>query len=143
MSFQLLSLASPYYTSSETGSGLDFSIPGFNPEGLDDRSTTYDYLRRGRDDCCCGRGLSAHAREYNSHDPGYPMGLTLSSPQFAQPRDDTLGEPLPGFRTYGTIYTDDAMIKPGNGIRRRCSNCRATETRTWRRSTLNLEKLVR
>jgi len=54
-----------------------------------------------------------------------------------------LDEPFSGFRTYGTIYTDDAAMKPGDGIRRRCSNCGATDTVTWRRSTLSPEKLVR
>jgi len=143
MSIQLPSLASSYYTSSETGSALDFSIPGFNPQGQADRSTTYDYPRRGRGGGYCGWELSAPARGYNSPVPEYPMGLTLSSPQFVQPQDNTLGGPFPRFRTHGMIYTDDATMRPDNVIRRRCSNCRATETTTWRRSPLSPEKLVR
>ena len=143
MSFQSPSLAPPYYTPSETESVLGFSIPGFDPEGTANRSTTCDYPRRSRGDCCCGWGLSAPARGYNSYLPGYPIGLTLSSSQFVQPGDNTLDEPFPRFRTYGTIYTDNAAMKPGDGIRRRCSNCRATETVTWRRSPLSPEKLVR
>lgn len=143
MSFQSPSLASPHYTSSETESVLEFSIPGFNPESTADRSTTCDYPRHSRGDFYCSWGLSAPGRGYNLYPPGYPIDFTLSSPQFVQLGDNTLDEPLPRFRTYGTIYTDNATTKPGDGIRRRCSNCRATETVTWRRSPLSPEKLVR
>ncbi|KAH9967574.1 hypothetical protein BC827DRAFT_1088099, partial [Russula dissimulans] len=43
---------------------------------------------------------------------------------------------------YEIIYTDDASMKLGNGVRRRCSNCEATETTTWRRSTIRHGKLL-
>jgi hypothetical protein len=143
MSSQSPLFASSFYTSSETGSIPDVSIPGSNPEGPADRSTTYDYPRRGRGDCCCCWGRSAPPRVYNSHVSGYPTGLTLSSSQSIQPLDNTLDEPSRWFGTYGTIYTDDAAMKPGDGIRRRCSNCGSIDTVTWRRSMLSPEKLVR
>ncbi|KAI9460736.1 hypothetical protein F5148DRAFT_965423, partial [Russula earlei] len=43
---------------------------------------------------------------------------------------------------YEVVYTDDARTKLGNGMRRLCTNCRATETTTWRRSMLTLGKLL-
>ncbi|KAH9967569.1 hypothetical protein BC827DRAFT_1089877, partial [Russula dissimulans] len=43
---------------------------------------------------------------------------------------------------YEIIYTDDASMKLGNGVRRRCFNCGATETTTWRRSTISYGKLL-
>ena len=49
----------------------------------------------------------------------------------------------PGCGSNGLSYTDEANTKLSNQIRRRCFNCSATETSTWRRSVLNAGKLVR
>ncbi|KAI0284766.1 hypothetical protein BC826DRAFT_878932, partial [Russula brevipes] len=43
---------------------------------------------------------------------------------------------------YEVLYTDDARMKLGDGIRRQCFNCRAVETTTWRRSMLSQGKLL-
>ncbi|KAI0247091.1 hypothetical protein BJV78DRAFT_1076851, partial [Lactifluus subvellereus] len=43
---------------------------------------------------------------------------------------------------YEVIYTDDARMKLGDGIRRQCFNCGAVETVTWRRSMLSPGKLL-
>ncbi|KAJ6475999.1 hypothetical protein C8R47DRAFT_916478, partial [Mycena vitilis] len=40
------------------------------------------------------------------------------------------------------LYTDDAMMKPSDGVRRRCFNCTAADTSTWRRSNLSPGKLL-
>lgn len=40
------------------------------------------------------------------------------------------------------IYTDNASTKLSDPIRRKCFNCCATDTSTWRRSSLNPGKVV-
>ncbi|KAJ7827003.1 hypothetical protein B0H14DRAFT_2289802, partial [Mycena olivaceomarginata] len=39
-------------------------------------------------------------------------------------------------------YTDDAVSKETQYLRRRCFTCRTTEPPSWRRSTLNPGKIV-
>ncbi|KAI0060260.1 hypothetical protein BV25DRAFT_1807780 [Artomyces pyxidatus] len=53
-----------------------------------------------------------------------------------------LAYPFPGQPQYNTIYTDDATRKLSDGVRRRCFNCCTTDTSTWRRSSLNLGKVL-
>ncbi|KAH9972140.1 hypothetical protein BGW80DRAFT_1121202, partial [Lactifluus volemus] len=45
---------------------------------------------------------------------------------------------------YEVIYTDDALVMAGHGygVHRRCFNCKAHETTTWRRSKLSPGKLL-
>jgi len=50
--------------------------------------------------------------------------------------------PSPGHGHDEIAYTDEANTKLSNRIRRRCFNCKATETSTWRRSVLSPGKLV-
>jgi hypothetical protein len=40
-------------------------------------------------------------------------------------------------------YTDDAATKLTDRVRRKCYNCRTTDTSTWRRSNLTPGKVVR
>ncbi|KAH9031557.1 hypothetical protein EDB84DRAFT_1242099, partial [Lactarius hengduanensis] len=40
------------------------------------------------------------------------------------------------------FYTEDANVRLTQRIRRRCVNCKATETSTWRRSLLSTGKLL-
>ncbi|KAF8261724.1 hypothetical protein EI94DRAFT_1466769, partial [Lactarius quietus] len=40
------------------------------------------------------------------------------------------------------IFTDDVNVKRGEGVQRWCFNCRATDTTTWRRSSLSPGKLL-
>lgn len=131
-----------WYVSSESGSVLDVSTAGFKPEHPPYTSAVYDYARRDRDDHCYGWEVSIPSHGYESHALGYPLGLPLSPSQYTNARGRMLDEPFPRFRGYGTIYTDDARMKLGDGIRRQCFNCRATETTTWRRSMLSAGKLV-
>jgi len=128
----------------ETGSVLDVSVPGSNPEHPAYEGTVNAYAYSGgRDDYRYGRDLSASRRTYDARAPGCPISLALSPSQSPNGQGGTLDEPLPRFRAYGTIYTDDVRMKLGDGIRRQCFNCRTTDTKTWRRSKLNHGKLVR
>jgi len=127
----------------ETGSVLDVSVAESNPEHLAYEGTVNDYAYRDRDDYRFGRDLSASRRVYDTRAPGYPISLALSPSQSPNGQSGMLDEPLPRFRAYGKIYTDDARMKLGDGIRRQCFNCRTTDTKTWRRSKLNHGKLVR
>jgi len=47
----------------------------------------------------------------------------------------------PGQATY-IIYTDDAATKLSDRVRRKCYNCRTTDTSTWRRSSLTPGKVL-
>jgi len=47
-----------------------------------------------------------------------------------------------GHGGYEPIYTSDAATKLNDRVRRRCYNCRSTDTSTWRRSSLHLGKVV-
>lgn len=53
-----------------------------------------------------------------------------------------LTRPFPRYGSDEISYTDEANTKLSNRIRRRCYNCKATETSTWRRSVLSPGKLV-
>ena len=51
-------------------------------------------------------------------------------------------QPYPGQANY-IIHTDDATTKLSDRVRRKCYNCRTTDTSTWRRSSLTPGKVVR
>lgn len=51
-------------------------------------------------------------------------------------------QPYPGQANY-IIHTDDANTKLSDRVRRKCYNCRTTDTSTWRRSSLTPGKVVR
>jgi hypothetical protein len=93
--------------------------------------------------------------EFKFPDPGHghvPSSRTLehstdapimSCPQLVGSRGEFATRPL--FRPPGgdeIAYTDEANTKISNRLRRRCFNCKATETSTWRRSVLSAGKLV-
>ncbi|KAJ7574568.1 hypothetical protein C8J56DRAFT_978612 [Mycena floridula] len=49
----------------------------------------------------------------------------------------------PAIPTSGNVvYTDDATTKLSDRVRRRCFNCSTTDTSTWRRSNLNVGKVL-
>ena len=50
-------------------------------------------------------------------------------------------QPYPGQANY-IIHTDDASTKLSDRVRRKCYNCRTTDTSTWRRSSLTPGKVV-
>lgn len=101
------------------------------------------YAYRDGDDYRLGRDLSTSRRACDARAPGYPISLALSQSQPPNGQGGMLDEHLPRFRAYGTIYTDDARMKLGDGIRRQCFNCSTTDTKTWRRSKLNHGKMAR
>ena len=51
-------------------------------------------------------------------------------------------QPYPGQASY-IVHTDDASTKLSDRVRRKCYNCRTTDTSTWRRSSLTPGKVVR
>lgn len=132
-----------WYTPSETRPALAGSTAGSNLERPAYRSTVHDYASGDRGDHCYSWRLSAPPCGYDAHVVGHPLNHPLSPPQFVEAQDCTFDGPFPRFMGYGAIYTDDARMKLGDGIRRQCFNCRATETTTWRRSILSQGKLVR
>lgn len=66
----------------------------------------------------------------------------VSSPQLVGSRGEFSTRQLSGFGSDEISYTDEANSKISNRLRRRCFNCKAIETSTWRRSVLSPGKLV-
>jgi hypothetical protein len=66
----------------------------------------------------------------------------ISSPQLVGSRGEFTTRSLSGPGGDNISYTDEANTKITNRLRRRCFNCKATETSTWRRSVLSPGKLV-
>ena len=142
MSSQLPLHSPSWYDSSETGSALTTSTAGPNLGHEASKNAVYDYAGRDLGYHNHTWTFSAPACRYDSHVLWNPIVHPLSPPQLVKARDGTSDESFPRFIGYGAIYTDDARMKLGDGIRRQCFNCRATETTTWRRSMLSSGKLV-
>ncbi|KAH9987768.1 hypothetical protein BJV74DRAFT_773791 [Russula compacta] len=74
------------------------------------------------------------------------LGLPADAPVVSSPRGDGSRVDLTrAFLVHGKdeiSYTDEANTKLSNRIRRRCFNCKAIETSTWRRSVLTPGKLL-
>jgi hypothetical protein len=138
-SSQSLSHSSPWHIPSETGSSLDVSTASSTPH-LAYTSVARDYSHRG--DHYYGWEFPELARGYEARVPNHPFDSPFAPPQFNTGPRDTLDQHFRRIRAYEIIYTDDASMKLGNGVRRRCFNCGATETTTWRRSTISYGKLV-
>jgi len=138
-----LPLHSPsWYIPSETGSALAGSTAGSNLEHPAYRSKVFEYAPRDRGNHCYSWRFSSPPYGCDAHVLRHPLGHPLSPAQFVKAQDCASDEPFPRFMGYGKIFTDDARMKLGDGIRRQCYNCRATETTTWRRSTLSQGKLL-
>jgi hypothetical protein len=131
------------YIPSETEPSLATSTAGSNHEHRAFESAIYDYA--GHDHAYHNPSwtFSVPARRYDPHVQWNPIDLPPSPSQSVNARDGKSYKPFPRFIGYGAIYTDDARMKLGDGIRRQCFNCRARETTTWRRSVLSSGKLVR
>ncbi len=66
----------------------------------------------------------------------------VSSPQLVSSRGEFSTRHLSRIGSDEISYTDEANSKISNRLRRRCFNCKASETSTWRRSVLCPGKLV-
>jgi len=84
-----------------------------------------------------GHGHSASPRTEHS-----PDVHVVSSPQLVNSRVEFSTRPLSRLGDDEISYTDEANSKISNRLRRRCFNCRAIETSTWRRSVLSPGKLL-
>ena len=85
-----------------------------------------------------GHGHSASSRTLD-HSPDVHV---VSSPQLVGSRGEFSTRPLTRLGSDEISYTDEANSKISNRLRRRCFNCKAIETSTWRRSVLSPGKLV-
>jgi len=70
---------------------------------------------------------------------GIPVG---PSPSHVVSARGEFTRPFPRPGNDEISFTDEANTKLSNRIRRRCFNCKATETSTWRRSVLSPGKLL-
>jgi hypothetical protein len=86
-----------------------------------------------------GHGHSASSRTLEHHSPDVRV---VSSPQLVGSRGEFSTRPLSRLGSDEISYTDEANSKISNRLRRRCFNCKAIETSTWRRSVLSPGKLV-
>ena len=135
-------LSSSWHIRSETESSLDtFTTGSANPEQPAYTNMNSDFACR--DDCYYGREFFPPARGYDASVIEHPSDFPSSLPQpFVTSPSDTTDPLLPGTAASPIIFTDNARMRLGDLIRRQCFNCRATETRTWRRSVLNPGKMV-
>lgn len=85
-----------------------------------------------------GHGHSVSSRTLE-HSADFPV---VSSPQLVASRGEFTTRHSSGPGVDEISYTDEANTKISNRLRRRCFNCKATETSTWRRSVLSPGKLV-
>lgn len=79
--------------------------------------------------------------------PGYPPNTHYAPPVGYISTPDMRPTYVPSHAipvqpTY-IVHTDDAATKLNDRVRRKCYNCRTTDTSTWRRSSLTPGKVVR
>jgi hypothetical protein len=123
---------------SESGS---VSFSGSSPEIPSHTITGYNF-HRSDDQLPWGFPVAGDQQDARSHPLEGPLDFTFApSPSIGDPRI-RLDRLFPRIRAFGVVYTDDAKMKLGEGVRRRCFNCKAIETTTWRRSSLSPGKLV-
>jgi hypothetical protein len=134
---------SSWHIPSESGSVPNAPSAASNQEHIGYASIGYDYPRHN--DYHHGWAFSVPVHGYDARPCvlEHSIDLPPTPPQFISGPRGELDQLFPRIRTYEVIYTDDARMKLGDGIRRRCFNCQATETTTWRRSMLSPGKLVR
>jgi hypothetical protein len=135
---------SSWHIPSESGSVPSAYSARFNPEHLGFASMGYDYPRRSDYPHEWEFSVPVHGNDARPRVLEHPFDLPLTQSQFVDGPSGNLDQLFPRIRTYEVIvYTDDARMKLGGGIRRQCFNCKSTETTTWRRSMLSPGKLVR
>jgi hypothetical protein len=141
---QALSSQSPYcfYSLDNSDSG-SIPSPTSLPEIPSHKTAGYNYPHRSNDQL---PRFSITGDPYGARIP--PLETPLD-PSFAPPSYFGIGDPrnrpnqfFPRIRTIEVVFTDDAKRKLGEGVHRWCFNCRATETTTWRRSSLSPGKLL-
>ena len=113
------------------------------PEQIGFGGMYYDHVQNGHyqhrwEFSGSGHGHSAPPRIL-AHPAGIPVG---PSPSHVVGARGEFTRPFPRPGNDEISYTDEANTKLSNRIRRRCFNCKATETSTWRRSVLSPGKLV-
>jgi hypothetical protein len=132
---------SSWHIPSETEPILNVSTAGTNLERPAYTGAAYEFTRN--DDHRYHYDLSAPPRRYDLSALEHHLDLPLPQSHYISGPSGTLHQFFPRIRAYEVLYTDDARMKLGDGIRRQCFNCRAVETTTWRRSMLSQGKLVR
>jgi hypothetical protein len=133
--------SSSWHSLSESDSVPSVCSARLDAEHMDFSTTGYDYPRRSN---------YHHGWEHSEPVNGYiarqdvlgHLFDPLTPPSYTNGQRGKLDQLFPRIRTYEVIYTDDAMMKLGQGVHRRCFNCRTHETTTWRRSMLSPGKLV-
>lgn len=112
------------------------------PEQIGFGGMYYDHVQNGQ---YHHRWEFSDPRDGHSTPPrtlGHPEGVPVGPSPHIGPRGE-FTRPLPRHAGNDEItYTDEANTKLSNRIRRRCFNCKATETSTWRRSVLSPGKLL-
>jgi hypothetical protein len=134
---------SSWHIPSESGSVPSAYSTRPNPEHVGFASIGYDYPRSSDYPHGWEFSMPVHGYDARPRVLEHPFDLPLTQSQFVDGPSGNLDQLFPRIRTYEVIYTDDARMKPGSGMRRQCFNCKSIETATWRRSMLSPGKLVR
>jgi hypothetical protein len=145
MSSQSPSLFSSWHTPSESSSipGAPSARPNREHEHIGVVGVGYDYPHPGDYHYGLEHSIPLHRYDARPRVLEEPLDLSLTPPQFINGPSGRLDQLFPRIRIYEVVYTDDAKMKIGDGVRRQCFNCRAIETTTWRRSMLSPGKMVR
>jgi len=140
-------VSSPSWDISSESSAESGFVPGVStaepiPEQIGFGGMYYDHLQQGHmhqrwefADPVHGHGPPPRALEHSADVP------VVSSSHVVGSRGEYT-RPSHGHGHDEISYTDEANTKLSNRIRRRCFNCKATETSTWRRSVLSPGKLL-
>ncbi|KAI0306138.1 hypothetical protein B0F90DRAFT_1814930 [Multifurca ochricompacta] len=127
--------------SSESGLIPDIPVTGSYPERIAFGSMLYDYPNHDHYRHSWEVNASTHIQDVRSRVLEQPLDVPVVPSQLV---GSSRGESycLPGRGNDEIFYTDEANTKLNGRMRRRCFNCKATETSTWRRSVLSLGKLL-
>ena len=116
---------------------------GSSPETPSHTITGYNYPHRSDNQLPWSFSM---ARNLYDARPTCPLeknsDLTFTPTIFINDPRARVDQVFPRIRTVEVVFTDDARRKLSEGVHRWCFNCRATETNTWRRSSLSPGKLV-
>jgi len=138
-----LSSQSPFrFSSLDTTESGSISSTGSSPDIPSHTITGYNYPHRSSDRPPWTYAITGD--QYGARSPPLESSLDISfapSSYIGDPRNRH-NQIFPRIRTVGVVFTDDAKKKLGEGVHRWCFNCRATETTTWRRSSLSPGKLL-
>jgi hypothetical protein len=129
-------------SSAESGFVPDAPTAEPIPEQIGFGGMYYDHVQTGHYHHRWEFSDTGHEHSVPPRIQGHPQDVPVGPSPHAVGSRGELTRPYLRYGNDEISYTDEANTKLSNRIRRRCFNCKATETSTWRRSVLSPGKLV-